>query len=120
MPVASERLFVFRLEPAPAVASAHFVCDSDSTQPGEALYVTGNIAQLGSWDPARALRLEEIRYPRWARWVEGLPPKTVIEWRCLKKDETGIGAFFLEPGPAHTLVTPESGFADTGFGTFKR
>lgn len=120
MPVSAERLFVFRLEAVPATASVHFVCDSDSTQPGEALYVTGNIPRLGSWDPARALRLEEIRYPRWVRWVDGLPPKTVIEWRCLKKDETGVGKPLPEPGPAHTLVTPESGFADTGFGTFKR
>jgi alpha-glucosidase (family GH31 glycosyl hydrolase) len=111
--------FRFELAPVPPRTSVNFVCDSATTQPGEGVYVLGNIPELGEWDPKRAIRLVDIRYPRWTGRVGNLPPKTSIEWKCIKRDDIGGGINQVEAGTNHAVTTPGSGYAGTTRGTLK-
>ena len=101
----------------PKVSSVHFVCSNGKTVPGEAIYVLGNIAELGAWDPAKAVRLTPVRYPKWFRWsttVHDLPPATELEWKFIKRKESGGPPLAWDvEGPNHRVTTASSGFTGT-------
>jgi alpha-glucosidase len=110
-------VFGVELTPTPALASVHFVCDDGETETGEAIYVLGNVPELGAWEADGAVRLTPTRYPRWTGMVHGLPPETRIEWKCLRRRIDGSAAGDLEPGSNNVISTPASGFAGTSRGS---
>lgn len=120
-PVTESKTFVFHLSaPKPARSSANFVCSNAETVVGQAVFVVGNIPELGSWDESKAKRLVPVRYNFWKRWavvVDDLPANTRIEWKCVKRAEGGGNPVF-EGGENHVLQTPAAGYAGTGRGGF--
>ncbi|WP_406664694.1 carbohydrate-binding module family 20 domain-containing protein [Gallaecimonas sp. GXIMD1310] len=64
----------------------HFSCDNGSTTQGQSVYVVGNIAALGNWDAASAVKLSPTSYPTWTGTIS-LPVNTDVQWKCLKRDE---------------------------------
>lgn len=75
--------------PACAAASARFVCENGNTSWGTSVYVVGNIAELGAWDPARAVPLQpDGPYPTWTGTLADLPSGADIQWKCIKRLES--------------------------------
>lgn len=114
--VAKEFSFILGKEPV----SATFTCESGNTFIGQSVYVVGNIPQLGNWSPASAIKLEPTTYPTWTGTIENLPPSSSIEWKCIKRQESGFPdtASEWEPGENNVLHTPSSGFAGVTTGSF--
>ncbi|WP_030277506.1 carbohydrate-binding module family 20 domain-containing protein [Streptomyces sp. NRRL B-24484] len=75
---------------------------------GQSLYVSGDLAELGAWDPAKAVPLSTSYavYPEWTGIVS-LPPNTAVRYKLLKKDADGTVTW--EDGPNHATVTPPTG-----------
>eukprot|EP00928_Gymnodinium_smaydae_P018184 TRINITY_DN16925_c0_g1_i2.p1 TRINITY_DN16925_c0_g1~~TRINITY_DN16925_c0_g1_i2.p1 ORF type:complete len:826 (+),score=182.00 TRINITY_DN16925_c0_g1_i2:66-2543(+) len=75
-----------------------FEVECSSTRPGEAVYVAGSAAPLGSWEPARALPLvtSSASFPLWkgtAAFSEG----SDVEFKFLIRREDGAGNAAWEP-----------------------
>ncbi|MDR2975660.1 MAG: DUF5110 domain-containing protein [Propionibacteriaceae bacterium] len=113
-----EKSFAFALDQLPV--QARFTCENGNTTFGQSVYVVGSAPQLGNWSAASAVKLEPSAYPTWTGVIEGLPPSSAIEWKCVKRGETGfpdtVDAW--EPGGNNILITPEHGDAGTTFGAF--
>lgn len=121
--ISSERTFEVQLSPSlPPRSSVQFVCSNGRTEPGEAIYVLGNVAELGEWDPAKAIRLTPVRYPKWFRWsvvVPDLPPSTELEWKFIKRKESGGPPIAWDvDGQNHRFKTQSSGLSGTARGRF--
>jgi alpha-glucosidase len=128
--------FSFDLEPVPPLTSVNFVCDQGFTEPGKSIYVVGSIAELGSWDPDRAIKLDPNIYyeyiwnppeghngpgpsaPVWTGVVAGIPPNTKLEWKCIRKREDGTGQVVWEPGDNNVFISTASGYAGRSYGSF--
>jgi hypothetical protein len=109
------------VSPGPAtLTSARFVCDKGATTFGISVYVVGNIPELGSWDPKKAVKLEpDGPYPTWTGTINNLPPGTYIEWKCIKRQETGDQQVTQwEPDPNNAFTTPATGSAGDQKGEF--
>jgi alpha-glucosidase len=122
--VGRDHEFNFQLrDRLPRRSSLHFVCSNGRTLPGEAIFVLGNLPELGQWDPAKAVRLEPVRYETWRRWsrvVDDLPPETDVEWKFIRRLEDGTSVLQWEhDGPNHKARTPPSGFGGTFHGEFR-
>ena len=60
------------------------------TQPGELVYVSGNIPPLGEWNPDRAFGpLDASDYPVWKGTLKALPG-TILEFVWLKKRDRAV------------------------------
>ena len=64
-----------------------FSCFDGFTTLGQSVYAVGNIAQLGNWNPANAVKLNPANYPTWTDTFE-IPANTNVEWKCLKRSES--------------------------------
>ena len=133
-PVTVAKAFRFKTQSQTPTASVHFVCDNGWTKPGEHIYVVGNHSQLGSWQPIKALPLSPNVYyeyiynpppglrgpgpstPKWTGLIQGLPTNTTLEWKCVKKLNSGEWQF--EPGDNHRITTTPAGFSGTSVGSF--
>ena len=71
--------------PEPAADEVIFTCAEGHTHPGQNIYAVGSIAELGEWDPERAVRLSPEAYPVWQGSI-AVPPGASFEWKCLKKE----------------------------------
>jgi len=121
LPAATEKAFVFSLETAPADVTASFQCRNATTVWGQSVYVVGNVAALGAWNPALALKLAPNGpYPTWTNGKVKLPPATTVEWRCIKRAEfAGTSHVDLwQPGANNVLQTSNAGDAGTSVGDF--
>lgn len=133
---AGATVFSFDLRPVAPTSSVHFVCDKGVTVPGESLYVVGNIAALGGWNPEHAVRLAPNVYyeyiwnpppghngpgpvaPVWTGVVHGLPAATAVQWKCIRRREDDSGAIQWEPGDDNRFTTSASGYSGSAYGTF--
>ncbi|MFI2511042.1 carbohydrate-binding module family 20 domain-containing protein [Streptomyces sp. NPDC018972] len=86
-------------------AGASFSVDA-TTAWGENIYVTGDNAALGSWNPAAALKLDPATYPVWKLDV-ALPAGTSFAYKYLRKDASGNVTW--ESGGNRTATVPSSG-----------
>lgn len=86
-------------------AGASFSVDA-TTAWGENIYVTGDNAALGSWNPAAALKLDPATYPVWKLDV-ALPAGTSFAYKYLRKDASGKVTW--ESGGNRTATVPSSG-----------
>jgi alpha-glucosidase len=107
------------LDPALCGISARFVCDQGHTTFGTSVYVLGNIPKLGAWQAGQAVKLEpDGPYPRWTGVIKNLPANRAIEWKCVKRLETGGPVLEWEPGSNHTFMSPATGSAGEHRGAF--
>lgn len=116
-PVGIASTFSFTLGEAPA--SIQFTCSNAQTTPGQSVYVVGSAPQLGEWSVASAVKLSPTAYPTWTGTVNGLPPDTEIQWKCIKRQETGYPdtADAWQPG-ANSVVTTSPSGPRTSSGSF--
>ncbi|MGC1952083.1 MAG: TIM-barrel domain-containing protein [Gammaproteobacteria bacterium] len=96
--VSDSKTLVFTLSAVPQV-SENFVCKNGTTQLGQSVYVVGNVATLGNWAPAKAVKLDpDGPYPTWTKTISKLPPSTNIEWKCIKRPENADNPVVWQPG----------------------
>ena len=69
---------------------------------GQNVFVTGNTAALGNWDPANAVALSSAAYPVWKATVS-LPGNTAVQYKYLKKQGSTV---VWESDPNRTRSTP--------------
>ncbi|MFI6148840.1 carbohydrate-binding module family 20 domain-containing protein [Streptomyces sp. NPDC051109] len=93
--------------PPPAAAGASFAVNA-TTVPGQAIYVTGDRAELGGWNTAGALKLDPAAYPVWKLDVS-LPAGTAFSYKYVRKDAAGNVTW--ESGANRTATVPASGKA---------
>ncbi|TXS50810.1 carbohydrate-binding module family 20 domain-containing protein [Streptomyces sp. t39] len=74
-------------DPDPVASGASFAVNA-TTVMGQNIYVTGNRAELGNWNPGSALKLDPASYPVWKLDVN-LPAGTSFEYKYLRKDAAG-------------------------------
>ncbi|MFJ3144215.1 carbohydrate-binding module family 20 domain-containing protein [Streptomyces halstedii] len=77
-----------------------------TTVMGQNIYVTGNQAALGNWNPGSALKLDPATYPVWKLDV-ALPAGTAFEYKYVRKDASGNVTW--ESGANRTATVPASG-----------
>jgi alpha-glucosidase len=103
----------------PAGVSTNFACDNGHTSFGASVYVLGNIAELGGWNASGAIKLDPNGpYPRWTGTLANLPGNTRVEWKCVKRLESGGAILEWQPGGNNVFVTPASGSAGVQRGGF--
>ncbi|MGG5574411.1 alpha-amylase family glycosyl hydrolase [Vibrio diazotrophicus] len=71
----------------PTFKTVAFTCYNGYTNLGQSVYAVGNVAQLGGWAPAGAVKLDPAQYPTWSATIDVSAAQN-IEWKCLKRDET--------------------------------
>ncbi len=75
--------------------------------------------ELGSWKPEEAVKLNpDGPYPGWKGTIRNLPPNTKIEWKCVKRLESGGPVLEWEPGDNNAFTSPASGSAGEQKGSF--
>ncbi|WP_278247790.1 carbohydrate-binding module family 20 domain-containing protein, partial [Intrasporangium flavum] len=74
-------------------------------------YVVGDVAALGAWQPAQAIKLDPATYPVWRRTVS-LPAGTAVQYKYLRKDASG--AVTWESGANRAATVPASGTLQLG------
>lgn len=99
--------------------SARFICDHGNTRLGTSVYVLGSIAELGNWSAEKAVKLDpDGPYPQWTGLITNLPVNTRIEWKCVKRLESGGPVLEWQPGANNAFTTPVSGSAGDQVGAF--
>ena len=87
-----------------AVATSFAV--TATTSYGQNVFVVGNVAALGGWDPAGGVALSPATYPVWRATVD-LPPNTAVEYKYVKKNPDGSVTW--ESGANRGFTTPAGG-----------
>ncbi|WP_246056273.1 carbohydrate-binding module family 20 domain-containing protein [Cellulomonas cellasea] len=70
------------------------------------MFVVGDRAELGAWDPARAVALSSATYPVWRSTV-ALPAGVSVAYKYVRKDASGTVTW--ESGTNRTATVPASG-----------
>ncbi len=89
----------------PATVDVTFTCNNGTTVVGQNVYVVGNLAQLGGWNSANAIKLSPTAYPRWTGTI-ALPPSTAVQWKCIKRD---VGSVVWQGGSNNSFTSVSSG-----------
>ncbi|MEU0697726.1 carbohydrate-binding module family 20 domain-containing protein [Streptomyces niveus] len=76
-----------------------------TTQPGQNIYVTGDRAELGTWNTGAALKLDPAAYPVWKLNVP-LPAGTSLAYKYVRKDAAGNVTW--ESGANRTATVPNT------------
>jgi alpha-amylase len=74
-----------------------------TTVPGQNVFVVGDNAALGSWNPAAAIPLSSASYPVWKASVS-LPSGTAFQYKYLRKESNGTVTW--ESGANRTATSP--------------
>ncbi|MBN2528825.1 MAG: DUF5110 domain-containing protein [Deltaproteobacteria bacterium] len=133
--VSAVKEFKFTLKAAPPLSSVNFVCDQSWTNPGQSIYVVGDIPELGDGDASLAVKLDPNVYweyiynpppggngigpsqPVWTGVVRGLPVNKAFKWKCILKEENQ-SANVLSKSVEYGFHTPAvSGYAGKAYGT---
>jgi alpha-amylase len=72
---------------------------------GENVFVVGNTAALGNWNPAGAVALSSASYPVW-RGTVALPPSAAVQYKYVKKNGSQV---IWESDPNRTRTTAAAG-----------
>ncbi|HEX6339855.1 carbohydrate-binding module family 20 domain-containing protein [Umezawaea sp.] len=89
-------------DPQPGTGSAAFAVNAATTV-GQNVFVVGDHAALGSWNPAAAVALSPATYPVWKASVS-LPEGTAFQYKYLRKESNG--AVTWESGANRTATSP--------------
>lgn len=96
---------VVTVKAKPTTVNVTFTCNNGTTVLGQNVYVVGNLAQLGSWNTAKAIKLSPTAYPRWTGTI-ALPPGTAVQWKCIKRD---VGSVVWQSGSNNSFTSVTSG-----------
>lgn len=77
-----------------------------TADPGQALFIVGAPASLGSWDPNAAVPLTQVDAGTWAGSVT-LPGSATVEYKYLRKAADGTVTW--ESDPNRSIATPSGG-----------
>ncbi len=77
-----------------------------TTSYGQNVFVVGDVAELGGWDPAKAVALSPTSYPVWKATVS-LPAGTAVSYKYVKKNPDGSVTW--ESDPNRSFTTPSGG-----------
>ncbi len=105
-------------EPAPGRVSVGYTVQAETVW-GQNVYVVGNIAELGAWNPAAAVPLTTGpgTYPRWTG-TAALPANTDVEYKfVIRQDGQPV---IWETGANRTMRTRADGAQSVDGGTFRR
>jgi alpha-amylase len=103
--------------PVPGQVATTYTVRATTTW-GQNVYVVGNVAQLGNWDPASAVPLttDQSTYPSW-RGTGVLPAATDIEYKfIIRQDGQPV---IWETGANRTQRTPATGPLTIDGATFR-
>ncbi|WP_258006869.1 CBM20 domain-containing protein, partial [Burkholderia humptydooensis] len=78
-----------------------------STQLGQQMYVTGNVAALGNWNTDLGIPVDPARYPVWSNTVN-MPAGQAIQYKYYRKNADGSVTWENWSGN-RALQTPASG-----------
>jgi alpha-amylase len=70
---------------------------------GENVFVVGDTAALGNWNPANAVALSSAEYPVWRGTVD-LPAGTAVQYKYLKKNGSAV-VWESDPNRTRTTAT---------------
>ncbi len=91
--------------------TVRFVVSGATTIPGESVYLSGHVAELGVWDTAKAVgpMYNQVlyAYPTWYYDVS-VPANTTLQYKFFKKNGTAVT---WQSGSNRTFTTPASGVA---------
>ncbi|WP_349944709.1 alpha-amylase family glycosyl hydrolase [Lacrimispora sp. BS-2] len=100
-------------ENAQTMIPVTFTVNHAKTNWGENIYIAGNCAELGNWNPAAGAGPAACpNYPAWTLTVS-LMPGTAIEFKAIKKD--GSGKVIWQGGNNHTYTVPQAGAGQVTF-----
>jgi alpha-amylase len=71
---------------------------------GQNVFIVGNTAALGNWNPAAAVALSSATYPVWRATVS-LPASTSVQYKYIKKNGDQV---IWESDPNRTRTTPSA------------
>jgi alpha-amylase len=92
-------------QPVNELVPVTFVIKNATTYYGQNVYITGNLAELGDWDPAKAIGpASNQSYTDWSITIN-LPEGTTIEFKAIKKEGDGI---VWEGGSNHSYKVSSS------------
>ncbi|MFC4062425.1 carbohydrate-binding module family 20 domain-containing protein [Planomonospora corallina] len=91
--------------PTPGRVAASFNANV-TTAWGQNVFVVGDVAELGSWNPANAVALSAASYPVWRATVN-LPAGRTISYKYIKKNPDGSVTW--ESDPNRSFTTPSGG-----------
>nr|WP_260408026.1 carbohydrate-binding module family 20 domain-containing protein [Planomonospora venezuelensis] len=97
--------------PSPTVSPGRIATSFNAgvtTSWGQNVFVVGDAAELGSWNPANAVALSSADYPVWKATVN-LPAGKTIFYKYIKKNPDGSVTW--ESDPDRSFTTPSSGTA---------
>lgn len=111
----SGKIRIWSTPPEQSPVTVRFTCANTSPQPGQSVYVAGSSIELGAWDPAHAIRLNNN--PQENRWTGAidLPAQKNIDWKCIVRSDDPSGAVRWQPDPN---VNFTSGAVSETRGTF--
>lgn len=99
----------------PTKTTVTFTVYNGYTYNGQSMYVIGDITELGSWDPANAVKMSPVdsngnsTYPTWQVTIE-VPANTLINWKFIKREEENPSAGLVwMSGSNQSFTTPSSG-----------
>ncbi|ASO20842.1 alpha-amylase [Actinoalloteichus hoggarensis] len=95
--------------PGPGQTGATFSVTATTTW-GENIFVVGDHAALGAWNPAAAVPLSSAGYPVWTGEVS-VPAGTVLRYKYLRKDSNGVVTW--ENGADRSATVPATGMVRT-------
>ena len=78
----------------------------DRTTPGQEVYLTGSIEQLGNWTAVASARLSGDAYPNWTGDIS-IPAGTSFEYKYVIADPGG--GLIWESGENRTATVPDTG-----------
>ncbi len=93
---------------APTGIATAFSVSGAYTSAGQNVYVVGNVAALGSWNPCSAVKLSPTAYPTWTGTVN-LPASTAIEYKYVKYYDGNCATVVWQSGANKTFTTPGTG-----------
>ncbi|MEE4681420.1 glucan 1,4-alpha-maltotetraohydrolase domain-containing protein [Pseudomonas alliivorans] len=89
-------------------------CENGQTRLGESVYAVGSGPELGDWNPARAVRLNDAgQYPQWQGNVR-LPDKVRYEWKCIVRSDADPGKVIRWQEGANTGFVAQQGGSSKG------
>ena len=102
-----------RLWQAPAV-QVQLTCEGGRARLGESVYAVGSGAALGEWDPARAVRLDDVSdYPRWRANVR-LAGNVQHQWKCIVRSDQHPDRVIRWQEGSNTQLLAREGASSTG------
>ena len=79
------------------------------TSPGQWMYITGNLVELGGWNTDLGIPVDPATYPTWTNKIN-LPASTVVLYKYYRKNDDGSITWENLPNAGNrTLNTPVSG-----------